>query len=149
MSNIEQANTHEATSEEDAVFRDRIESAIGSLEGCGCNLLAENADDFLSELHDYEQAVAELRDLANLLDARSDAEKATNLEYSDNCTLVYEPRDGVTYTVNYTIKHGMLYPRAQGVKGTPVQLGNLPEAVVAEMAAQSMIAKHGLKPDAA
>lgn len=60
---------------------------------------------------------------------------------------IYEPRTGVTYTIEYIIKHGMLYPTAQGFTGTPVQLGNLQVTTVATMAAQSMIARYGLKED--
>lgn len=67
---------------------------------------------------------------------------------NNHSTVIYSPREGVNYTIHYIIKNGMLYPEAQGFKGTPVHIGNLPVSHVAVEAARSMIAKFNLSSDA-
>ncbi len=63
--------------------------------------------------------------------------------------VTYSPREGVTYSGTYIIKHGMAYVTAQGHTGTPVQLGGLSAEDAARWALADMIGKYGLKPDSA
>lgn len=58
------------------------------------------------------------------------------------------PSRGVTYTIDYEIKDGAIYPQAQGFVGKPFEIGRLSERDAAASAAHAMIAQFPLKPDA-
>ena len=63
--NMEAVNS--AMFESPATLIDRIESVIGSLQACGCDLHANSAEELFENVSDPEQAVAELNELANLM----------------------------------------------------------------------------------
>lgn len=63
--------------------------------------------------------------------------------------VTHSPREGVTYSGTFIVKHGMAYVTAQGHTGTPVQLGGLSAEDAARLALADMIGKYGLKPDSA
>lgn len=58
-----------ATLAERLTLGERLEAALGGLEATGCNLSAENGEALLSQVGDREQAAAELRELANIIEA--------------------------------------------------------------------------------
>jgi hypothetical protein len=63
--------------------------------------------------------------------------------------VTYSPREGVTYSGTYFVKHGMAYVTAQGHTGAPVKIGNLGELDAAKWALVEMVGKFGLEPDSA
>ncbi|MBF2716896.1 hypothetical protein [Agrobacterium vitis] len=54
---------------------DLIDSAIAALEFSGLDLRAENAEELIADLTDPAQAIIELRQLADLIEAHEHARK--------------------------------------------------------------------------